>query len=184
MPLYLILPKSNFTDPLDELCEASPTSPPVTGPPTTAPDDTNLCSCSPRTFTFRFNFNGKCPGNVEPDDAIDSIECEMDNDFGEQVMDIVPAVVTKITIEEETESGTLVTEDITNDFFSDGEMFSYTSISEAGVTPTVLKITMLGSNSIGVAVFNEICIQYTNECDQPVTFEPDAEIGWLLIVSK
>jgi hypothetical protein len=135
-------------------------------------------------FTFRFNFSGKCPGNVEPDDAIETVECKVENDFGEQVRDLVPVEVSFISIEEVTESSTVFEEEIQNRVFVDGETFTYTSASQDGVTPTELKLRLLGFNDIGVAVINEIIIRYTNECDQPVTFEPDAEIGWLLIVSE
>jgi hypothetical protein len=108
----------------------------------------------------------------------------VENDFGAQVRDMVPVEVSSIRIEEVTESGTVFTEDVERQVFVDDETFSYTSASQDGETPTELRLRVLGLNDVGVTVINEIVIRYTNECDEPVTFEPGAEIGWLLIVSE
>jgi len=108
----------------------------------------------------------------------------IDNDFADQVMDNTPSLVTRISIEEMTASGSIMKEDITNQVFLDGDTFTYESASEDGfLTPVSLQIVLQGENSIGVGVFNVNLFEYTNECGTEVAFASDAAVGWLIIVS-
>lgn len=142
------------------------------------------CSCSPREFTFRFDFNNTCPGNIEPDDAIERVGCVIDNDFQDQVMDNTPTRVIKVSIEETTSIGSIMKLDISNQVFENGDTFTYESASEDGfLVPTSLQIVLEGENQINVGVFNVVLFEYTNECGAEVVFADDAAVGWLIIVS-
>ena len=176
--------QTSLSEPLAEFCEAQPSAAPVAGPPTPAPEPTAQCSCSPLEFEFRFDFSGGCPGNIEPDAAIERVGCVIENDFGNQVMNNTPTRVTKVTIEEATASGSIMKEDITNESFMNGDTFTYTSVSDAGLMiPVSLQLVLEGENDIGVGVFNVNLFEYTNECGEDVVFTSGAAVGWLVIVS-
>jgi len=180
----IMFTQSEVSDPLAEFCEAQPTAPPVSGPPSPAPMPSDECSCSPLEFTFRFDFTGQCPGNIETDVALERVGCVIDNDFGDQVMNNMPTRVTKVSIEEVTSSGSIMKLDITNQIFVDGDTFTYVSATDDGfLTPVSLQLVLEGENDIGIGLFNVILIEYTNECGEEVTFASDAAVGWLLIVS-
>lgn len=175
---------TELLDPLEEFCEAQPTAAPVAGPPTSAPEPDEECSCSPRSFTFRFDFEGECPGNIEADDAIERVGCVIDNDFGDQLMDNTPTMVTRIQIEEQTAGGGIMKLDIANQVFVNGDTFTYESASEDGfLIPVSLQLVLEGENEIGATVFNVNLFEYTNECGIEVEFDDDAAVGWLIIVS-
>lgn len=181
---HIVLMQTAFSNPIAEYCQAQPTAAPVSGPPSPTPEPVETCSCSPREFTFQFNFTGECPGNILPDDAIERVGCVIDNDFQDQVMDNTPARVTKVSIEETTASGSIMKLDISNQVFENGDTFTYESASEDGfLTPTSLQIVLEGENEIDVGVFNVVLFEYTNECGAEVVFADDAAVGWLIIVS-
>ena len=187
----ILLLQTDFAPPYDEFCESSPTPAPsaTIGSPTAAPVAlADLCSCSPTVFSFRFNFDGECPGNIKDGNGIESVGCVADNDFGGEVKDMMPRLVTKITITEFGQDGSIIMEDEMSEQFLNGDVFDYTSIAATGIlpnseVPVTLQITLSGQNEIGVSLFNTVAFRYTNECDEYVSFEPDAAVGWLLIVS-
>lgn len=72
--------------------------------------------------------------------------------------------------------------------FTDGEVITYASISSyANLTeayfPFGIQMTLTGENSDGATVINALAVEYTNECDEWPVYPPDAQIGWVGMVS-
>jgi hypothetical protein len=153
---------------------------------------TDLCSCSPTVFNFTLDFAGTCPGNLVDADGdpinggINESTCFVTvlaaNNTNEIPVIIESAILLELNDDIVINSTTL------EGPFGDGEVFTYAAISSYNnlteyYFPFSLQITLVGENSDGITVVNTVAIVYTNDCGAWPVFPPDAQIGWIGIVS-
>jgi hypothetical protein len=150
----------------------------------------DLCSCSPTSYTFTFNFGLTCPPvNVTRNGGIKATYCQI-SQFGNatsSITDLVPVEVGFVDIVELGQAfNVLSQENITGTFF-DGDSFSYTSIVALNDTleelPKVLQLNIFGFNADGEPIVNFYALAFTNICTvYPILFEGDSA-GWTEFVS-
>lgn len=152
----------------------------------------DLCSCSPTVFAFTLNFAASCPGNLvnadgDPiNDAINDQSCfttvVSDNPDNRQ-----PVIVDTVTILE-LNMDAVINSTTLRGPFEDGDVITYASISSynnltEAYFPFGIQMTLTGENSDGATVISAVAIEYTNNCDEWPVYPPDAQIGWVEIVS-
>lgn len=153
---------------------------------------TDLCSCSPRVFTFVLNFALECPGNLVDDDgdpindAINDHSC-FTTIVSEDRENLQPVIVDTVTILE-LNMMSVINSTTLRGPFEDGAVITYSSISSYGnltetYFPFGLQMTLTGENSDGATVINAVAIEYTNDCDAWPVYPEGSTIGWVNIVS-
>ena len=90
------------------------------------------CVCSPRTFTFRLNFNGSCDVNtIQCNPGVNGTQCELrGNPPGNEVEDKTPVEVVFVQIMEVTAEKNWRHKIYEGPFY-DGDTIDYTSMSDS-----------------------------------------------------
>eukprot|EP00985_Skeletonema_marinoi_P018954 scaffold10717_cov215-Skeletonema_marinoi.AAC.2 len=90
------------------------------------------CVCSPRTFTFRLNFNGSCDVNtIQGNPGVNGTQCELrGNPPGNEVEDKTPVEVVFVQIMEVTAEKNWRHKIYEGPFY-DGDTIDYTSMSDS-----------------------------------------------------
>lgn len=146
-----------------------------------------VCSCSPSTFRFTFNFSLSCPPvRISQNGGIEESICTIQAETN--ATDLVPVTVTNVKVYEwDQNSLPFQPLPVTGEFI-DGESFPYTSLSTKEVTsiaeiPTAIQVSATGKNAEGENILYSWVTQYTNVCDvYPVIFPSDSA-AWLVVVS-
>ena len=145
----------------------------------------DVFSCSPTSFTFGLNLNGKCPGMIEARPGIDGSDCY----FIEDLTSIpTPVSVTQIQILELNLDLLTIYAKTLDGEFDDGYSWEYTSITAGELTdetelPGGIQLNIQGVDSNGIVVTNSIIIDYSNTADAYPILKIGDEIGWIVIVS-
>jgi len=150
------------------------------------------CVCSPRTFTFRLNFNGSCDVNtIQGNPGVNGTQCELRGfPLENEVEDKTPVEVAWVTIMEVTAEKNW-RQKIYDGPFYDGNTIEYTSMSDSLQPDELLGdqdlplgffMKLTGKNAADESLFHGIIWMYNlDNCDaQPIT-EGDA-IGMFEVV--
>jgi hypothetical protein len=152
---------------------------------------TDICACSPSTFTFRFDFSLSCPPvNVTIGDGIKATACIIvPLDPSEDVTDEVPVVVTTIQVSDLDLNSQILSgpENIMGEF-EDGDNFTYTSDMALGADTLEelaggLQMSLTGTNAAGQPLSAIWSMQYSNECGVEPILNVGDSAGWVVFVS-
>ena len=150
---------------------------------------TDICACSPATYTFQVRFDLTCPGNIQADNGILQTDCQLQNQEqpGDNE-DFVPVFVSQITLFElGAEQQVIASQLYTGDFIN-GSTIVYTSV--VGTDPNLneqnitqgFQSTLLGRNAAEIGIENTWIILFTNECGVFPLFTVGDRIGWLELI--
>jgi hypothetical protein len=151
---------------------------------------TDICACTPTTYTFTLDFNRTCPPlDIPANPGILTSQCLI-NTFDPDIDDLVPVVVNKIDISELGQGFNEIIRETIDADFEDGDTFAYTSVTavtdnldNTNDIPLVLELTLEGQNALAETVVNRFLITFTNECGAAPVFERGASAGWAVFVS-
>lgn len=155
-------------------------------------EGTDLCSCAPTVFNFTLDFASSCPGNLKDEDGDPINRAINDSTCFFTVLAADPSNVEPVIVETviilELNQDTVINSTTLQGPFGDGDVITYASISSynnltEAYFPYGLQITMTGKNSDDNTLINAVGIEYTNDCDEWPVYPPDAQIGWIDIVS-
>ena len=148
---------------------------------------TDICSCSPTSFTFTINLDGTCPGDVATGGGIERVTCVVSNLAFQPVENETPVVIRNIDVFEIGPDLSLLKQERFPGTDEDGFTFTYTSVSAPGdltadTVPIILQISIRAENSEGTVIRNSLGVVYTNDCNVEPIFVPNAQFGWVTLV--
>ena len=156
----------------------------------------DLCSCSPRSYTFQFNFSQTCPPiSVNPDDrpGVADATCLISPFGNPEVQDLIPIQIDSIDILElDPDLQVVSQENIVGPFF-DGDTIGYTSVStqldpdeqladqEEGL-PRGIQLNIIGVNAADQPIINVFLVTYDITDCEGEPFVLGDTIGWTEVV--
>ncbi|CAB9527208.1 ECF subfamily RNA polymerase sigma-24 subunit [Seminavis robusta] len=140
-----------------------------------------LCSCSPSTYEFTFDFSLDCPrATNDYPDGISEVTCFITS-FSADVEDLTPIAVQSISvIEADVDRIPIAQSQIEGEFVT-GDTFTYSSISALGnstQTPQSIQLTITGTNAGNSSLVQVWAIKFTNDCDVFPVLEEGESFGW------
>lgn len=162
----------------------------------------DICSCTPKTYEFTFDFNQPCPRFFEKiGDAIDLIHCwttDLHDRNDPELTDMVPVLIQRIDIYERNKKSRAISQYHIAGPFYDGDSFQFNSATiadneEDSETTMVLKVndipedisgTIRGVNQFNQGIETHFLIEFTNDCNAyPVLPKEGQALGWGRLVS-
>jgi hypothetical protein len=145
-----------------------------------------IFSCSPKSFTFRLDFDGQCPGNIASRQGIEGTDCF----FIRDPKHTSPLVAVKSIqiIEVNLDLSNLSVKNLNGDF-EDGYSWKYDSLtagelSDKREVPGGIQLNIRGVDSDGNVITNSVIIDYSNKENAHQFLEVGDKIGWIVIVSQ
>jgi hypothetical protein len=148
-----------------------------------------MCYCAPLKYTFTFDFALTCiPRNVTLNEGIFDLSCQVAPLCGPDDTDLVPVQVDFVDVFEFGQALSVISEVNIAGPFSDGDIFSYTSLVQRNKTltefPIRIQLSIVASNGAGESILNIWNIEFTNNCSAfPVLLEGES-YGWTKFVSE
>lgn len=149
----------------------------------------SICSCSPSTFEFTFDFSLLCPDDLLlQSGGIRKSTCNVTPKSDRNITDTIPVAVTNIQILElDREAIILNQTDILGEFYS-GDSFSYQSLTANGVLteadiPGYMQVSVTALNVDGKDILMFWLAQYTNNCSFYPVFPLNGTTAWTFLVS-
>ena len=146
----------------------------------------DIFACSPKSFTFSLNFDGRCPGDIASNLGIDGTDCF----FVRDPSNTSPLVTVKSIqiIEVNLDLSNLSVENVNGDF-EDGFSWKYDSLtagelSDEREVPGGIQLNIRGVDKDGNVITNSVIIDYSNEANGYPVLEVGDKIGWIVIVSQ
>jgi len=152
----------------------------------------DICFCAPASYEFTLDFSLFCPPvNITQGDAVASTVCYVQPKFNEDVSDLVPVAVSKISVYELNQELSIVVREELESSYGDGDTFQYTSLAalpgeivDPENLPRAIQLGIEGVNQFDQAIINIVVITFTNNCGRyPVFFEGQSA-GWVRFVSR
>jgi hypothetical protein len=145
-----------------------------------------ICSCSPSTYEFTFDFSLTCPrpgGDYPP--GIAEVTCFITS-FSADVQDLYPVSVQTISIIEADLDRVPIAQSAIDGDFSSGDSFTYTSVSALGDSeqiPQSIQLTITGTNAANSSLVQVWAIKFTNDCGTYPVLKLGQAYGWTEFVS-
>jgi hypothetical protein len=151
---------------------------------------TELCSCSPSTYSFTLDFSLFCPPvNITIGDAVQATSCLVSPFGNPQVENLVPEEVQSIDILELGQDLRVLVQENLEGSFADGDTFSYTSITSTPGNivssveiPRALQLNIVGVNANDEPIINVYIITFTNDCGAYPVLQEGQSAGWTRFV--
>mgnify|MGYP005847793819 CR=1 FL=1 len=146
-----------------------------------------VCSCSPSTYEFRFNFDLRCPRPGEDyGPGISEVTCFITS-YSADVLDLNPIEVQSISIVESDIERVPIAQSAVDGEFRDGSTFTYSSVSALGDDnariPQSIQLTITATNTVGEVLVQVWAIKFTNDCGVFPVLEVGESFGWTEFVS-